>query len=190
MMRIVWFCVLLGSTACASHSAKLPKYYVLSAKPSSMAEAATNVIENGPSKAFIRTVTVPDYIDRSNIVLQLTENELYYSTGNLWAEPLPDGVARALSSNSNRLISVSSGVSAGLPQVDIVIDYFHIVDGHSVILSGGVTITSPSQEQQVIQLDYAFEEPLLESGYANGVRQMSVLVDKLAQLVSTAVAEL
>ena len=52
----------------------------------------------------IGPVTLPGYLDRSELVTRLSENQLAVSEVERWAEPLPANVSRALADNLVRLL--------------------------------------------------------------------------------------
>ncbi len=49
-------------------------------------------------------LTLPGYLDRSELVTRLSENQLAVSEIERWAEPFPDNVLRAVSDNLVRLL--------------------------------------------------------------------------------------
>ena len=61
---------------------------------------ATVVIGIGP-------VSLPDYLDRPQLVTRLTPNQLQLSDRHRWAEPLSQNIPRVLGENLSRLLGTS-----------------------------------------------------------------------------------
>ncbi len=74
---------------CASKE-PLPKFYVLTP-----AGDAT-VVRSARNTVFVRRVGVPAYLARANLASMGTGNQVHYSTTGRWAEPLDQGIARAV----------------------------------------------------------------------------------------------
>ena len=68
-----------------------PHYYVLSG-PS---EVTNNAARSGPAIG-LGPITLPDYLDRPQIVTRATDSRLALSNEHRWAEPLPASFSRAL----------------------------------------------------------------------------------------------
>ncbi len=81
---------------------KPSRFYVLS--PLNNQEGTTS--ENSPRRDIvlgIGPVELPQYLDRPNIVLRTSQNELKVSEFELWAEPLEDNFSRILAENLSNL---------------------------------------------------------------------------------------
>ncbi len=81
--------VALLVVGCA-HTPK-PHYYVLSG-PSTL---ANNAMRSGPAVG-LGPITLPDYLDRPQIVTRATDSRLALSNEHRWAEPLAASFSRAL----------------------------------------------------------------------------------------------
>jgi uncharacterized lipoprotein YmbA len=55
-------------------------------------------------------VTIPGYLDRSQIVVRLSDNEVAVAESDRWAEPLVEGITRTLEGNLQTLLPGSSFV--------------------------------------------------------------------------------
>lgn len=102
--------VLFGALCClllpgCAHT-PTPHYYVLSAS----ASVANHSARSGP-RIGLGPVTLPDYLDRSQIVTRATGSRLELSNSHRWAEPLTASFTRTLLANLER----------ELPDADIVV---------------------------------------------------------------------
>ena len=102
--------VLLGALYClllegCAHT-PTPHYYVLSASTG----AANHGARSGP-RIGLGPVTLPDYLDRPQVVTRATGSRLELSNSHRWAEPLAASFTRALLANLER----------ELPDPDIVV---------------------------------------------------------------------
>lgn len=68
-----------------------PHYYVLSGPR----EVTNNAARSGPAIG-LGPITLPDYLDRPQIVTRATDSRLALSNEHRWAEPLPASFSRAL----------------------------------------------------------------------------------------------
>lgn len=84
----------LAAVAAAGCSASAPaRFYTLESTATAVdAPPARSIIEVGP-------VSIPAAVDRSQFVVQVAPHRVEIDEFNLWAAPLNDGVARAVSGN-------------------------------------------------------------------------------------------
>ena len=88
---------LVGAGACVSSAP--PRSYLLSADTPSASPgtAAGPIVAVGP-------VVIPQYLDRSSIVVLASHDEIGFSDAHEWAEPLRAGVARVVAQNLSAMI--------------------------------------------------------------------------------------
>lgn len=89
-VMVILTALLLGG--CAHTPA--PHYYVLSSAPS----AAHETVNSGPAIG-LGPITLPDYLDRPQIVSRASDSRLVLSNEHRWAEPLNASFGRALLAN-------------------------------------------------------------------------------------------
>ena len=165
-------------SGCATTTLELPKYYVLSGAPSTSA-----VQDELSTQVTLDNIALADYLRTSNMVLQVSDHELFFSTNHLWAEPLKVGIEKALS----RHVSLTTVGETSPIHLDLVIDYFHVIDQDSVILAGNFALKEdgkPLKKQR-----FSLSEPLNRSGYHYSVSVMSELVDRLGSDISKQIEE-
>lgn len=94
---------LMVLSACTGTS-KPSNFYVLSALPE--AEAAVKGVGNENALAIgIGPITLPIYLDRSQIVTRINRNELKMDEFNRWAEPMKENFFRVLAENLSVLLN-------------------------------------------------------------------------------------
>lgn len=97
VMALLWGC---ASTTQPS------KFYVLSAL--TQPEATTQVsTSNADMLIGIGPVTLPAYLNRSQIVTRTSENELKLAEFHLWAEPLKKSISRVLMESLSNLLNTN-----------------------------------------------------------------------------------
>lgn len=181
-MRVILLLISLVMLAgCSSQTLQPPKYYVLSGTPAQLI----------PHKALhpaieVRSIALSNYLQSSNIVLQVSDHELFFSANHLWAEPLQVGIEKVL---INRLSSTQELSDAPALLLDLKIDYFHIVDRDAVILSGSYVVENQAGDKLVSER-FALREALNHSGYEYAVSVMSSVLGALSQEIATKVAAL
>ena len=87
----------LALAACAG--APPPTLYVLEAPAAPLAKAPAKAAPDGAAQRLVVAlgpVTVPDYLDRTDIVRRATGNRLEFGADERWAEPLRAGLQRLL----------------------------------------------------------------------------------------------
>ena len=87
---------ILAALCTACRSSPDSSYYLLTANSAAGSGRADLSLGVGP-------VTIPEFLQRSQIAYAMTGNTLEVSRWNLWSEPLDLGIARVLSINLARL---------------------------------------------------------------------------------------
>ncbi len=96
-LRAVLLGALLGGLLLGCAHTPTPNYYVLSAA----AGVASDKLRSGP-RIGLGPVTLPDYLDRPQIVTRATSSRLELSNSHRWAEPLTASFTRTLLANLER----------------------------------------------------------------------------------------
>ena len=87
-------------SACAGKSAS-STFYVLSSLPQPTVSAAEG------TTIGVFPVAMPEYLDRSQIVTRVSENEIKLDEFSRWAEPLKESFTRALVQNLSSLLKTA-----------------------------------------------------------------------------------
>lgn len=121
--------------SCAAR-APLPRFFVLTptSEPISSHRGGTTV--------FVRRVEVPAYLIRLSLVTMRGGSQADYAEAARWAEPLDQGVARAVAENLNRRSGITAfGFSPSAPpgphryDVQIRLESFEGTDSGEVVLA-------------------------------------------------------
>jgi uncharacterized protein len=117
--RLIVTSLFAASMLAGCSTSPTPRFYVLGAPPQP-ADKAVYSVTVGP-------VTVPDIVDRPQIVLRTAANEVTIDDEKRWAEPLKSAIPRVIAAN----IALSLGdayVSAYPQETGTEADYFVLVD--------------------------------------------------------------
>jgi uncharacterized lipoprotein YmbA len=148
---------------------------------------------NGPAPSGggigigVGPITLAEYIDRPNLVVQQGPNQLAVSEDNRWAGDLSASIARVTAANLGR--EMKTGNVRTYPwQRDEEIDYqvtldirqLHSeADGYAVIEAGWRAYSLPDRKLKASRT-FVGREPLAADGYAAMVAAQSRLLSRLA----------
>jgi len=177
-----WFTSALVLSACllsaCSSSPRSLTYYLLHAT------GETSYTSQGVSKAVVLDkLTLPEYLKHRGLVYQTSDTNLHISTSHLWAEPVDEGLTKALTSKL-----VSQGISLNRPDhyasEEAVHMALHISDFVStyegeVILSGQYAVTHASGEVAVHP--FLIKTPLENDGFSSSIKAMRSAIAQLAE---------
>jgi uncharacterized lipoprotein YmbA len=160
-----------------------PKLYVLGdvATPAAQSERGRPLL--------VRTVTVPEYLDSTDLLRRTGGNELTVSDTGKWGERLSTGVTRALASalatRVRRPILTNDSDRAGTAQ-DLIVDVesFDARADGTVVLAARWQVYDPDRRRTVGGDRVVFEDTAGDGSDQAIVAAMSRLVDKLADTVA------
>lgn len=98
--------VMIGANGCMSLTPKSDPTRHFTLSP--VAEPDTTTAAIPGLNVLIRDVDIPEYLNRSNLVLRRSTDEVQVLEFDRWAEPLEAGIARALAGNLSRLLGTSA----------------------------------------------------------------------------------
>ncbi len=99
MIRRLILLVPLVASGCLGPRADPSTFFVITATAAPATSSAPLAVTLG-----LGPLTLPGYLDRSELVTRLSENQLAVSEIERWAESFPDNVLRAMSDNLVRLL--------------------------------------------------------------------------------------
>ncbi len=136
-------------------------------------------------------VTLPEYIDRPNLVIQNGDNSLAVAEDHRWAGDLSTSIARVTATNLGRRLH--TGNVRTYPwqndgeidrQVSLEIRQLHAAaDGHAVIEVGWRVYTLPDRRLKASKT-FVDREPLASDGYDSLVAAQSRLLSRLADEIA------
>jgi uncharacterized lipoprotein YmbA len=103
-MRRFLFVGVTMAAGCLGPRADLSSFFLLSSPPTLSQGAPVPVVLG------IGPITLPGYLDRPQIVVRLSENEIELTESDRWAEPLAQNLARALEEDLLQLMPSSAYV--------------------------------------------------------------------------------
>jgi hypothetical protein len=109
--RLLLLTALVTMTSCASSPPI--RYYTLSAEGASPRAAAMKHPASGPYA--IDAVSIPDILDRPQIVLRTSTNAVEMLDDDRWAAPLPDQLERVLAAELSARLGPDAVIDPGLP---------------------------------------------------------------------------
>ena len=131
----------LALSACASGGRE--RFYTLDApEPPAAGE--------GPS-IQVSSVSVPDLIDRPQIVVRAGPNQVRMSEQARWAEPLKSAIARVVAANLAATLGGRVGPQRGDADLRVAIDVqrFESTPGDGVLIDAAWSVTPKSGERRV-----------------------------------------
>lgn len=142
-------------------------------------------------------VTLPGYLDRSELVTRLSENQLAVSEVERWAEPLPASVSRAFTDNLVRLMRPDDYVvypwyeSAGVDYaVAVDLSRFEADSTGLVTLEASWWVRSGDGNETLRQDASLIQEGAGGLGTDRAVAALSTALARLAEEIAAAVRSL
>jgi len=173
---------------CGCGSFPLPSVYILGDPTMPVASLSS---EAGRPVFALDTVTVPDYLDSTDIVRQAGSNEVRVSSSSQWGERLSVGLTRALvSALSRRLpnVVIERRTDDEAPwRILVDIQHFDIGTNGECTLSARWHIISANGMTASVGEDGTFTEPGGGSTDAAAVAAMTLATDQLADRLAQSV---
>jgi len=182
MNRLTLVFVALLFAGCAQTA---QNYYVLTASGSAPSGGGVG-IGVGP-------VTLAEYIDRPNLVIQQGPNQMAVSEDHRWAGDLGTSIARVTATNLGRELKTGNvrtypwqGDGEIGDQVTLDIRQFHSdSEGYAVIEVGWRVYSLPSRTLKASNT-FVDREPLAADGYPSMVAAQSRLLSRLGKSIASA----
>jgi uncharacterized lipoprotein YmbA len=183
-LMLILSTVLIGAVmgGCSSDPVNSTQYYLLS-------NQQTNQSSTEPLKqkiTVLKVLELPQYLNQSQLVLQMNDHQLHYADFHMWAEPLKEGFTKALMMDLNRINSPVQFVSERLKRptdkntLYVELAFFHADNDSQVTLSGQYWFKDENNETMLQPYHFSFKQQLSQDGYASSVAQMRQLVGLLA----------
>jgi uncharacterized lipoprotein YmbA len=174
-------------SACAGKSAS-SQFYVLSSLPQPVLSATEGKVIG------VFPVSMPDYLDRPQIVTRVSENELKLDEFSRWAEPLKDSFTRALVQNLSTLLNTakvikttqSTGSLMSL-QVAVEVVQFDGTLGGDVVLIAKWGLFEADGKKLLLGKGSTFKEPTGAATYEALVAAESKAVAALSREIAEAI---
>jgi len=170
-----------------------PRFYTLS--PIQTADLSNRTATTHDSCSVgIGPITIPDYLDRPQIAVRTSRNELRISEYNRWGGSLKSDISRVLAENLTALLS-PDGISfvswrQGVPmdyRVAIDLSRFEAVEGTFVILQAKWVIFAKEGNGLILLRDSTIREPIKGAGFDAAVAAMGKALETLSLNVADGV---
>jgi len=142
----------------------------------------------------ISRVSLPEYLQRVEMVTRTGSNELAVSSFELWAEPLRDGFSRVLSARLSTLLGADSVVTAPwdashAPDLTLEVDVrrFERLGSGTAVLDARWTLRGTGSGVTLASRESVWKEPVSAAGSEAGVSALSRTVACLAREIAEAV---
>jgi uncharacterized protein len=186
-------CVLLGLlffTSCATRE-PLPNFFVLTGTGTRSIRTHTS----GETVVLVRRVEVPSYLAKTSLVTMMGGIEVKYAATERWAEPLDQGLSRAVAEDLSRNSKIRAyGFSPGAPPVDhsydvwIRLERFEGNDNGDVVLRARWSISSAGNSSPITSRTVDIRRNGWQTGdYAGLVRLLSEEVTEMSHQIAQAI---
>ena len=174
-------------SACGGKSAT-SQFYVLSPLPQPGLSAGEGMTIG------VFPVSMPDYLDRPQIVTRVSDNEIKLDEFSRWAEPLKDSFTRALVQNLSTLLNTAKVVRTtgitGFPmalQVGVEVVQFDGTLGGEVVLLAKWGLFEAEGKKLLMGKRSSFKEPTGAATYEALVAAESRAVAALSREIAEAI---
>ena len=183
---VLWVIIIAGASGCARPPDT--RFYVLTPLPAT--ERARDVPAGRPPLVGLHPVTLPEQLDRPQIVTRVGANQLQLAEFDQWAAPLRDSFTRVLAENLSILIPTERvPVFPWWPPVEyeVAVDVvrFEGTLGGECSLVASWTLTRTGRREAATTGRSSHTEPAGES-YATMVSAGSRLIGALGRDIATA----
>lgn len=170
-------------------------YYLLSVVNSDSTDKFINTNEGGVILG-IGPVSLPEYIDRRQVVTRTSQNEITFSEFERWAEPLRNSFIRVFKENLAVLVNTDDifiypwAQGAGVEYIitaDVI--RFDAVPADSAVLEVRWSLWRGNDRMMLINKKSLFKTPLKSSQYDVLVAAMSSSLNEFSREVATAVMQ-
>jgi uncharacterized lipoprotein YmbA len=179
---------------CSSTSPR-SNYYLLSGVKN---DATIDIVETikGGLILGIGPISLPEYVDRRQVVTRTSQNEITFSEFQRWAEPLLNNFSRVFKENLALLVKTDDIFMYPWPH-NMALEYiitadvirFDAVPGDKAVLEVRWLLWRGNDRELLINKKSSFETPLTSSKYDVLVAAMSASLSKFSLQVAEAVMQ-
>ena len=195
MLTVIGFCIsMMTLTGCGTSAPT--RFYVLSPMPA--AEEGSQVVLGERCLAIgIGPITLPQYLERPQIVTRLNNNEMKLADFDQWAEPLKDNFTRVMAENLSALLCADAmaifpwtGSTPVDYQVQVEVIRLDGTLGGEAVMTARWSIMGEDSRKLLYTTTSSYRAPLTESDdYTPFVVAQSRLLERFSQDVAEAIRE-
>jgi len=185
-------------TACSRMLRPQPdssRFFVLTAMDRPAADPASD--GGRPLTLALGPVRLAPYLDRNDLAIRLSADEIRYSDGERWAEPLERNVTNVLASNLSRLLGTARVFAYPQPpgllpayQIDVEIGRLDTTRGGEATLAAHWTIAELGTRDLLASRDSYLTRAAAGSGTPAAVAALSGVLAELSQEIASTVRDL
>ena len=187
---------LLAVTLTGCPSTEQSRFYLLSPLSKAGGSAPRTAPANlGDIPIRIR-VNVAEYLNRTEIVTRLSENQYRLAEYDLWAEPLKDNLPRVLVDNLSQLLGTDNIAVADWPgegtdgyHVAVHVARLDAVPGKTVTLDIRWKIIDPRSKKTLRMAKSVVTEPAKEPGFDSVVSAASRAIGAVSREIAVAIRD-
>lgn len=183
-LKIIILAVLFSFLSACGSTPNALTYYLLHST-----ENASVLHREVKQTVVLDKVTLPEYLKHRGLVYQTSDTNLHISTSHLWAEPVDEGLTKALrgalASHNVALVRSDHYVSEESLHISLYINDLVSTYEGEVIFSGEYAVTRTSEEASFHP--FMFKAPLNNDGFASSIIAMRATIETLAKNISNAV---
>ncbi len=181
----------LGLAACGE--SKPSRFYILKAERPADLALDSITIGQGVS-VLIDAVSIPDYLDKPQIVTTGTGNEIVLGEFDRWGEPLEENIARVIGENlsvaleTDRVFQADDRRSVD-PQFVLQVDILRFdlnIDGEALLMARWALMDG-ARENELMVARSTLATPLADQAYATMLAAMNSNLGKLTAEIAAAV---
>jgi uncharacterized lipoprotein YmbA len=186
-------CVLFGLISLAGCATKepLPDFFVLTGSASRTVRPPSS----GGTAVLVRGAGVPTYLARTNLVTMKGGIEVQYAPTQRWAEPLDQGLSRAVAEDLSRNSRIRAyAFSPGAPTLDhrydvwIRLERFEGNDNGEVVLRARWSVSSAGSSTPIAGRTFDTRRSGWQAGdYPGMVRLLSEEVTEMSRQIAQAI---
>lgn len=155
------------------------------------------------NRLILDDIVLPEYLKQPSLVMLVSGNQLHYAHYHVWGESLEQGIKKTLTLFLNHLFGQQQlnqqqvGKLLVLEKNDVnktlhlslEIDHFYPTDQGDVILTGRYWFNGSSSKVNNLSykkntVEFNFKQSIIANGYSQTVKQMHVLLGKLANNIN------
>ena len=145
----------------------------------------------------IGSIEIPDYLDRSQIVIRNSRNELKVDEFNRWAGSLKENISLVLAENLSHLLSTDRVFVHPRIPADSINYWIHVeiirldcVPGDNVTMKALWTLSGDRGKKEFITRTSEATEKLPDGSYVTMVAAMSRTLEKLSREIASEIEKL
>jgi uncharacterized lipoprotein YmbA len=197
--RLFWILVVsavmvpLFLSACGT--SRQARFYTLNSVQSLPATGKQTSVAEGPVRVGVGPIEIPDYLDRPQVVMRASENEITVSEFDRWGGPLRRDIPRVVLEDLSVLlapsqVSVVPWTHGGILNCRVAVDVirFDTTPGKEVWLRAKWTVFGQDGKTVAMVRESNIREPLGSKDVSNIVAAMSQAVGKLSQEMASGIA--